>query len=473
MRLSGLLLSPTLVLGRPAAAADALHAAPHLDGAALILPWVVPFAGMLLSIALFPLLAPQFWHHHFGKISAAWAAAFLLPFAAVFGLDLALYELVHTALLEYVPFIILLFALFTVTGGLNLRTRWQATPGFNTGLLTLGTALASWMGTTGAAMLLVRPLLRANQWRRHKVHVVVFFIFLVANIGGSLTPLGDPPLFLGFLKGVDFFWPTRALLTPMLLVSVLLLAIFFLVDLAMMRREPGPPPPAASGEPAFQISGLVNLPLLAGVVGAVLLSGVWRPGIHVTIYHVELELQNLVRDGLLLLIAGLSWWLTPRAIRADNEFSWFPIIEVAKLFAGIFATIIPAIAILRSGAAGALAPVVDAVTDPAGQPIDAMYFWATGVLSSFLDNAPTYLVFFNTAGGDAQALMGPLHSTLLAISAGAVFMGANTYIGNAPNFMVRAIAEERGVAMPSFFGYMAWSSALLLPLFALVTVVFF
>ena len=239
----------------------------------------------------------------------------------------------------------------------------------------------------------------------------------------------------------------------------------------MMAREGAPPPPAAD-EPGFRIEGTVNLLLLVGVVLAVLMSGVWDPGLSFTLYHVEVGLQNLLRDLLLLLIAGASWWLTPRVTRTANEFSWFPIVEVAKLFAGIFVTIIPAIAILRAGSAGALAPVVDAVNRN-GEPVDAMYFWATGILSSFLDNAPTYLVFFNTAGGDAEVLTGPLSSTLLAISAGAVFMGANTYIGNAPNFMVRAIAEERGVRMPSFFGYMGWSCLILLPLFGLITWLFF
>jgi Na+/H+ antiporter NhaD/arsenite permease-like protein len=320
-------------------------------------------------------------------------------------------------------------------------------------------------------MLLIRPLLRANAWRRIKVHVVVFFIFLVANIGGSLTPLGDPPLFLGFLKGVDFFWPTKAMFLPMLVLAVALLVIFYGVDSVMMGRE-GPPPAATDGEPAFKLEGTFNLLLLVGVVLSVLMSGVWHPGVEFNVYHVHVELQNLLRDLLLLAIAGVSWWVTPTETREANEFSWFPIIEVAKLFAGIFITIIPAIAILRAGPAGALAPIIDAVNEN-GEPVDAMYFWATGILSSFLDNAPTYLVFFNTAGGDAEVLTGPLSSTLLAISAGAVFMGANTYIGNAPNFMVRAIAEERGVRMPSFFGYMAWSCVILLPLFGVLTWLFF
>jgi Na+/H+ antiporter NhaD/arsenite permease-like protein len=454
-----------------AAAAETADHLPHLDGGELGLLWAAPFAGILLSIAFLPLFAPRFWHHHFGKVSAFWALAFLAPFAVQFGWDLALLELLHTALLEYFPFIILLLSLFTITGGLRVRTSSQGTPSFNTGLLAFGTFLASWTGTTGAAMLLIRPLLRANAWRRAKVHIVVFFIFLVANIGGSLTPLGDPPLFLGFLKGVDFFWPTRAMFLPMVVLAVILLLIFYGLDRSMMAREGAAPAPAAD-EPGFRIEGTVNLLLLVGVVLSVLMSGVWNPGIGFTVYHVEVELQNLLRDLLLLLIAGASWRMTASETRSANEFSWFPIVEVAKLFAGIFVTIIPAIAILRAGSAGALAPVVEAVNRN-GEPVDAMYFWATGILSSFLDNAPTYLVFFNTAGGDAELLTGPLSSTLLAISAGAVFMGANTYIGNAPNFMVRAIAEERGVRMPSFFGYMGWSCLILLPLFGLITWLFF
>jgi Na+/H+ antiporter NhaD/arsenite permease-like protein len=448
-------------------------AVPHLDGADLGLQWVVPFAGILLSIALFPLLAPNIWHHHFGKISAFWALSFLVPFALLFGFDLALYEVLHTVLLEYIPFIILLLALFTVAGGVRMTGSLRGTPAVNTGLLLLGTVIASWMGTTGAAMLLIRPLLKANEDRRHQVHVVVFFIFLVANIGGSLTPLGDPPLFLGFLKGVDFFWTAEHMLLPMALISAILLVLFFAMDSYFYAREPARKKPTPRSAEKLGVEGSINILLLVGVVGAVLLSGVWKPGISIEIYHVPVEIQNIARDVLLVVISLLSLKLTNSESRRLNAFSWFPILEVAKLFAGIFLTIIPAIAILRAGTDGALGAVVSTVTTPDGQPINSMYFWATGILSSFLDNAPTYLVFFNTAGGDPQHLMHDVPTTLLAISAGAVFMGANTYIGNAPNFMVKSIAEERGIQMPSFFGYMAWSGLILVPLFGLTTVVFF
>ncbi|MEO1193180.1 MAG: sodium:proton antiporter [Pseudomonadota bacterium] len=452
------------------------HGAPHFDTQALTLLWGVPFMGILLSIAVFPLIAPLFWHRYFGRVALFWALLTIVPFALVFGFDVTLYEVLHIALLEYLPFIILLFSLFTVAGGVRLRGSLAGTPLVNTGMLLLGTVLASWMGTTGAAMLLIRPMLRANSWRQHKVHVFVFFIFLVANVGGSLTPLGDPPLFLGFLKGVEFFWPTVNLLLPMLLVAIPLLIIFFVFDSIMFRREDKSQAPAkpdsSDPEEKLGLEGGINLLLLVGVIGAVLMSGVWTPNVTLDVYHVPVELQNLVRDCLLIAVAVLSLILTRNESRKANSFTWFPIIEVAKLFAGIFITIFPVIAMLKAGEAGALGVIVNLVSD-GDQPNNIMYFWVTGILSSFLDNAPTYLVFFNTAGGDATSLMGPLEATLLAISCGAVFMGANTYIGNAPNFMVRSICEDQGVAMPSFFGYIAWSAVFLLPLFVVVTLVFF
>ncbi|MBF5096385.1 sodium:proton antiporter [Azospirillum sp. INR13] len=465
-----------LLLGTHGAlAAEVAHGgAPHLDGGMLSAVWVVPFAGILLSIALFPLLAPAMWHHHFGKISALWALAFLVPFASVFGPELATYELLHTVLLEYIPFIVLLTALFTVAGGVRVAGSLVGTPLANTVGLALGTVLASLMGTTGASMLLIRPMLRANEHRRDKVHTMVFFIFLVSNVGGSLTPLGDPPLFLGFLKGVDFFWPTVHLFAPMVFLSILLLLIYFVLDVVLHTRDPGKHPliEGVHEREPIRIEGSVNLLLLVAIVGAVLLSGVWHPGVGVTLYHVTVPLESIVSNLLLLGITGLSLALTSKQSRRMNGFTWGPILEVAKLFAAIFLTIIPAIAILKAGTDGALGAIISAVNE-GGKPNPAAYFWATGILSSFLDNAPTYLIFFNTAGGDAKVLMTDLSLTLTAISAGAVFMGANSYIGNAPNFMVKAIAEERGVAMPSFFGYIAWSFGILVPLLGLTTLVFF
>lgn len=448
--------------------------AAHLNGAELSALWAIPFAGLLLSIAVMPLAAPSVWHHHYGKITLGWALAFLVPSLLFVGSAPTAYELMHTVLLEYIPFLILLFALFTVAGGVLIKGNLHGSPGLNTGILGIGTVIASVTGTTGAAMLLIRPIIRANDNRLHNAHVVVFFIFLVANIGGSLSPLGDPPLFLGFLKGVSFFWPTVHLFAPMVLVAVILLAVFYALDWYLFHIDENyPPKPDPTPDSRLRIVGWVNIALLGGIVAAVLMSGVWKPGISFTVNHIDIELQNVLRDVLLLTIAGVSWGLTTREIREGNGFSWGPIVEVAKLFAGIFITIIPAIAILKAGTGGSLGSVVALVTDSQGQPNNAMYFWLAGGLSSFLDNAPTYLVFFNTAGGNAEQLMGPLSLTLTAISAGAVFMGANTYIGNAPNFMVKAIAEERGIKMPSFFGYMLWSTAILVPCFLLTTWVFF
>ena len=476
IRLVALCFSAVIILALPEMAMAASEGAPHLDGQSLGLIWVVPFAGMLLSIAIFPLLAPHFWHANFGKVSAFWAAAFLIPFTIIFGFELALFETLHVSLLEYFPFIILLFSLFTVAGGVRVRGTLKGKPGLNTTILLIGTVLASLMGTTGAAMLLIRPLIRALEGRKHKTHTIVFFIFLVANIGGSLTPLGDPPLFLGFLKGVDFFWPTSHMFLPMLVLSVILLVLYYLLDSYLYNKE-GPlsedDVADDQGKVAFALDGKINLILLLGVIGAVLMSGIWKPGISFEVYYVHIELQNLVRDGMLLVLAYLSMRLTNDQSRVENGFSWFPIMEVGKLFIGIFITIIPAIAILKAGTDGALGIIVESVSTSNGEPVNYMYFWATGILSSFLDNAPTYLVFFNTTGQDVSILTGEMSDTLLAISAGAVFMGANTYVGNAPNFMVRSIAEESGVPMPSFFGYMLWSGAILIPCFVLLTFIFF
>lgn len=444
---------------------------PTLPGPALSAIWVIPFVCMLLSIAIMPLAIPHVWEHHFGKIAVFWGFAFLIPCWLVFGFSTALYEALHIILLDYIPFIVLLFALFTVAGGVRLTGSLVGTPAVNTGILAIGTVLASWMGTTGAAMLLIRPLLRANAHRKYRQHSVIFFIFLVANIGGSLTPLGDPPLFLGFLKGVSFFWTTTHLFTKTLGISLALLGIFFILDSYLYGKEGKPLPPhdPAKLEEKLGLDGSINFVFLAGIVGVVLISGMINLGTWLSVYGVPIEGQNLLRDICLLILAACSWKMTTMDCREKNGFSWAPIEEVAKLFFGIFLSMIPAIAILRAGKEGALSSLINMVSTSDGQPVNAMYFWLTGALSSFLDNAPTYLVFFNTAGGDAQQLMTGMASTLVAISAGAVFMGANTYIGNAPNFMVRSIAENQGVKMPSFFGYMAWSCGILLPLFAILT----
>lgn len=467
-----LILAPLFVLLFTTISFAAEGSGHGIDGSDLSLFWVIPFAGILLSIALFPLFAEDFWHHHFGKISAIWAVSLLIPMTIEFGISATFYEVLHAYLLEYFPFIILLLALFTVSGGVRIKGYLKGTPMVNTGLLLLGTILASWMGTTGAAMLLIRPMLRANAWREKKVHLVVFFIFLVANVGGSLTPLGDPPLFLGFLQGVDFFWTTTNLFWEMVFVAAVLLVLYFIWDSILYKKETNTPPIDDGSEP-LGIEGGFNLFLLLGVVGAVLFSGLVDIG-EFEIYHVHVTVQNLIRDFTLLALAWASWHFTSKESRAANGFNWFPIQEVGKLFAGIFITIIAPIAMLKAAnnGEGALQFVNDAVFNEAGEPINEMFFWITGMLSAFLDNAPTYLVFFNAAGGNAEILMNEMTNTLIAISAGSVFFGALTYIGNAPNFMVKSIAEQSGVKMPSFGGYILWSFCILLPIYLLVTLLF-
>lgn len=458
-----------------AGAAPALAAeAGGLPGAQMSILWVLPFAGILLSIATGPLFYPHLWEHHYGKFAAAWAALALVPMAFAFGFPVTLEAALHTILLEYMSFIILLFALFTIAGGILVAGNIHGSPLTNALLLVIGAALASVVGTTGASMIMIRPVIRANDNRPFNAHVVVFFIFLVSNIGGALTPLGDPPLFVGFLRGVDFFWTTQHLFTETLIVAGIVLAAFLVVDIWLHRREGGMPKiKDPTPDSKVRIRGLPNFLLLAGVIAAILLSATWKPGISFTVYGVELELQNLVRDAIIVLLALASLKLTRKVYREANGFSWGPILEVAKLFAAIFICIVPVIAILRAGPDGALAALVAVVTSPDGTPRDLAYFWMTGLLSSFLDNAPTYLVFFELAGGDPHALMTTFATTLAAISTGAVFMGANTYIGNAPNFMVYAIARDRGVRMPSFFGYMLWSGCVLIPTFLVAGWLFF
>ena len=464
---------------------DDAHHSHGVDGAKLPIWSIIPFVGILLSIAIFPLvLDSHFLVHHGGKMSLAWALIFAIPYLIAFQGE-AFYDILHIYLLDYIPFIILLWGLFTVAGGILVRGTLRGTPVLNTFLLLIGTVIASWVGTTGASMLLIRPLIRANAYRKNKVHLIVFFIFLVSNIGGSLTPIGDPPLFLGFLRGVPFFWTTAALLPHMLLISVILIVLFFVIDTLMFKREGGVVPDDGTNEPV-RVEGLFNLVFLLGIIAAVLMSGTFKWG-EVNILGVHVYWQNIVRELMIVAMGLLSLKYTPFSgeLRQSNEFSWEPIEEVAKVFAGIFMTIIPALAILKAGENGALAGLIGAMQQP------PHYFWITGILSSFLDNAPTYLTFFNTALGKlhlTEAIVPEILSVpydqltdpsyqefvrlLTAISVGAVFMGANTYIGNAPNFMVKAIAEQSGIRMPSFFGYMLWSVAILFPLFVVVTLVF-
>jgi Na+/H+ antiporter NhaD/arsenite permease-like protein len=446
----------------------------QLDGAALSLWWGLPFAGLLLSIAIGPVLRPRLWARHYGTFSAVLAAMVVIPLFAGFDTATVMATLAHTVLLDYLPFILLLLALFTVAGGIYLEGNLLDGAFTNTARLALGALLASVVGTTGASMILIRPLIRANDDRPFNAHVVIFFIFLVSNVGGSLSPLGDPPLFLGFLRGVDFFWTTRHLLMPALFVGGILLAVFMVIDITLRRRERRFPPMAdPTPDSPLRLHGHVNIGLLAVIVAAILISASWKPGVTFNVFGTELRLQDMLRELVLVLVTFASVALTRSEHRIANQFTWGPIKEVAILFAGIFLCIVPVMAMLQAGSQGALAPLVALVTHANGTPNISAYFWLTGGLSSFLDNALTYLVFFELAGGNAKFLMTTGAAMLAAVSAGAVFMGANTYIGNAPNFMVYAIARDAGVRMPSFFGYMLWSGAILMPVFLLTNWVFF
>ena len=447
---------------------------------------IIPFVGMLLSIAIFPLVREEWWESHELHVAVFWAAVFLIPFIIGFGPEITAEQLSETIVGDYIPFIVLLLGLFVVAGGIHVRGTIVGTTRTNVILLLIGSFLASWIGTTGAAMLLIRPVIRANQWRRHKAHIIIFFIFTVANMGGCLTPLGDPPLFLGYLRGVPFFW-TLAHIWPLLIMNmVLIMAIFIVIDRRFAKREGAEGLEAlelmdrADERTPIRIDGAHNFAFLALIIIAVILNGsipqmemfidpATGKTFGVDIFGVHVGVDYVTQIALILIALALSWATTPKDVREHNNFEWAPIAEVAKLFIGIFITMIPALAILRAygGSIGIDSPL--------------KFFWSTGLLSSFLDNSPPYVVFLTAAGAlgstDPTAVVTTVGNVaqpmLLAISAGAVFMGAVTYIGNAPNFMVKNIAERAQIKMPSFFGYMGWSVAILVPIFVIDTLIFF
>jgi len=418
------------------------------------LAWGLPFLGILGSIALFPMAAPRFWRRYMGAVALAWSGALLVPLAVMAGGRAAAALAWHALLVNYLPFIALLLALYTLGGGVLLRGGPAGTPAGNTAMLALGMAMGALMGTAGASMVLIHPLLRANAHRRRKIHLVLFLIVLVANAAGAISPLGNPPLYLGLLRGVPFFWPARHLLAPLAVTTVLLLAAFYLIDRHLAAREP--PAPRAQ---RFHLRGWGNITLILLVIGAVF-AVAYAPSTSLPVVAVFLT------------ATALSAWLTPSAIRQANDFTWHPILEVAMLFAGVFVTIAPVETMLRAGLAGPLAPLLHLALADNGQPVPAASFWLAGVLSAFLDNAPTYLMFFDLAGIRPEALVDQ-ERVLAAISAGAVFFGGLTYIGNAPNMVIRAVAAHRGVHMPGFFGYAALACAVLLPVMALLTLLFF
>jgi Na+/H+ antiporter NhaD/arsenite permease-like protein len=421
--------------------------------------WVVPFVVMLLCIAIIPLVNHHWWENNRNR--GAISAVLALP-VVILALVQSPTSLHHTVE-EYVAFIVLLGALFTISGNILITGNLVGSAAVNTGFLAAGTLMASFVGTTGASMLLIRPLLTTNSERRYRTHTVIFFIFLVSNIGGCLTPLGDPPLFLGYLKGVPFEW-TFTLWKEWALLSGILLVLYFLLDLWLHTREtPRAIKLDMEHDRPLVVRGVHNVLFLGGVVAAV-----------------ALKMPFGSREAVMLAMVLLSWFTTRAKVRVANKFTFAPILEVVVVFAGIFGTMMPAVALLQSEGSSL------------GVSTPTHFFWATCLLSSFLDNAPTYVSFLSLANAEGlpyppwvldggmmnfQVPGGtPYHVPVLiltAISLGAVFMGANTYIGNGPNFMVRAIAAEAGVKMPSFFGYLLWSGAILLPLFGVLTLVWF
>jgi Na+/H+ antiporter NhaD/arsenite permease-like protein len=435
----------------------------------------IPFAANLLAVALLPLVAAQFWHRNLNKLLVSGAVAIPVALYLLGAQPHGAHWLLHSGK-DYAGFIALLAALYIISGGIHLKGSLAGTPLTNTGILALGAAIANLIGTTGASMLLIRPLLRANESRNRKAHIVIFFIFIVSNAGGLLTPLGDPPLYLGFLHGVPFLW-TLKLFVPWLIVNGALLVIFNFVDQRVLDREERERPGSQLEEvqkiaEPLRLEGGLNFLWLAGMIAVVFATGRWGPeviGGHDAVLGFQIA-------GMAAM-AGLSWATTRASLRQSNRYSWAPIFEVAAVFAGIFVTMIPALKLVEMEGAGF------------GLRQPREFFWATGLLSGFLDNAPTYLTFtamgtsvvngIDPGAGLVAAQLGPLAAhpaggpLLAAISCGAVFMGAMTYIGNGPNFMVKAIAEEHRVAMPGFLGYMAWSAAVLLPLFALLTLTWF
>ncbi|MDY6352858.1 MAG: sodium:proton antiporter [Lachnospiraceae bacterium] len=439
----------------------------------------IPFAGLLLCVALFPLFAGEWWEKYEGVVVALWSVAVIVIFGARFGAGAAVKTVVSCIANDYLTFIILLFGLYCVAGNISFTGDLAGSPGVNVVLLAIGTLLSSLIGTTGSSMLMIRPVIKMNGWRKRKSQIMIFFIFLVSNIGGCLTPMGDPPLLMGFMRGVPFFWSLH--LFPVLIVNmILLLTIFYYIDRKAYRADiaEGRMPDLHSTTTKISFSGLHNLIFLVMIVAGVILSGS-LPGMKAfqnsdgSVKGISLPggdtlgWPSIIEVAIILLAAFLSFKTTDKEVRTRNHFTWGAIQEVAVLFIGIFLTMQPALMLLKDkgGDLGLTTPV--------------QMFFSTGALSSFLDNTPTYLVFLTTAG--ALGFKSGLHTALgvipmkmlTAISCGAVFMGANTYIGNAPNFMVKSMSDENGVSMPSFFGYMKWSISILIPVFILDALIFF
>ncbi len=419
----------------------------------------IPYTALMLALALCPLLLPKIWHtfeKHILAIIAIWT---LVTIFRVEGTHQAIHNFGHMLFHEYIAFIAILFALFAVAGGIHVQFNISDSLKNNVLILLIGAFLANFIGTTGASMVLIRPFLKLNHNRPYKTHLGVFFILIVANIGGSLTPLGDPPLFMGYLAGVDFSWTLLHGWKPFFFIVPCSLCIFALIDRVKNKHTI-----SQRNDVGITIEGGFNFALMIAIAGITLLAPTLSDDNAATIMGIGISWQDIVRDLSYVSIGAISLWLTPKHVHHQQHFNFEPLKEVSRVFLVIFLTLIPISAMLKLGADGPFHILFDFTHNASGSPIAARYFWTAGSLSAFLDNAPTYLLFFKMAGGNAQTLMHQLPSTLLAISLGSVYMGAISYIGNAPNFMVRSIAKQSGVEMPSFLGYMAWSCVILLPI---------
>ncbi|MCY4413764.1 MAG: sodium:proton antiporter [Alphaproteobacteria bacterium] len=422
----------------------------------------LPFFGLLLSLAILPVLCANFWSKHYTKIVIGWLCAFLIPFGIQTSMAHIQEVLTNVLVYEYIPFALLIGSLYAITGNISMGRLYKATPLKNTLYLLFAGLCASVAGTTGAAMIFIRPFIKANSFRKRVSHAMIFFIFIVANIGGALTPLGDPPLFLGYLSGVPFFWPLQNLLLPTIFTMTILLSIFFLLDLYFFKADKKDE--QSMLEEARVVLGKHNTFFLLGVIITLMFFG---GETEIGLYTIS----SFMRDAILFVMAVLSYKTTPASVREINRFSWHPLAEVLIIFLGLFILVDPTLAIL-SKKHSSVAPLLEWFKACGGEDA-SLYFWGTGLFSSFLDNAPTYLVFVRLTECSLPELLAHMPRFLAAISAGAVFMGAMTYIGNAPNFMVKAIVEQEKVKMPGFLGYMMWSTTVLLPVFIFLNYIFF
>lgn len=423
-----------------------------------------PYIALMLGLALCPLLIPKIWHAFEKPILVAIGLWALMVMIQAAGTSQAIHSFTHMLVHEYIAFLAILFALYVVASGIHVQFNISDSLKNNMLILLGGAVLANFIGTTGASMVLIRPFLKLNHNRPYKTHLGVFFIFIVANMGGSLTPLGDPPLFMGYLAGVDFGWTLKHGWIPFLVVIPFCLGVFAIIDRAKNKHAI-----SQLHDVGIPLEGGINFILMAAIVVITLLAPRMSSHPVATFMGAEISWQDILRDVGYVSIGGFSLWLTPKHIHHQHRFNFEPFKEVARIFLVIFLTLIPVSAMLKLGANGPFCGLFN-FAHAQGLPVDVRYFWLSGVLSAFLDNAPTYLLFFKMAGGDAEILMHQLPSTLLAISLGSVYMGAMSYIGNAPNFMVRSIAKQSGVEMPSFVGYMLWSCVILLPLFYCISI---